>query len=626
MTNIPARDTRSVGLTGEEARRRLAAEGPNVLQSRRRVRPLAIFLSQFADFLTIILLMSMGLSLLLGDVTEAVTIIAIVALNALLGFLQEYKTERTIDALRNMAAPRATALRDGAPVSLPASEIVSGDVILIDAGDRVPADAELAVAFNLRADESLLTGESVPAEKSARGRGDERRLFMGTLIAQGHARAVATATGMRTEMGRIAGMLGDIEEPQTPLQKRLDQLGRTIAIGCLCICAVVSVTGVLRGEDPLQMIIMGVSLSVAAVPEGLSAIVTIALALAVGRMVRRKALIRKLHAVETLGCASVICTDKTGTLTENKMTVRAVHTAQRALTVTGEGYDPRGRFLSGNRAVNPLDDPCLSLALTSACLCNNAALPPTGDPVGDPTEIALLVAAQKANLSPQSLAARYQKTGELPFDSDRKRMSVLTREGRHTVLFAKGAPDVLVDQCAYVYLADGPAPMTPALRASLLSDSERLAASALRVLGVAYRRDPRQGDPEADLTFLALVGMMDPPRQASYDAVRVCAQAGVKPVMVTGDHMVTARAIAGELGILRVGGRVLTGAQVDAMDDAALAQAARDTTVFARAIRQKTMSAKPPPRLPHDPYRKRENPAARPYRADSPSRGAIPAR
>ncbi len=592
MTNSPltqrAPEDAFQGLTSQEAQKRLDAQGPNQLQKKGRVHPLAILLSQFSDFLTIILLMSTGLSFLLGERTEAITILAIVIINALLGFFQEYRTEKTIDALRSMAAPHSTVLRDGKPVTVLSSEIVSGDVVLVEAGDRVPADATVLSGYGLTVDESLLTGESVPVEKNPRGKEAEGRVFMGTVVTQGRARALVTATGMRTEMGKIAGMLNEIDEPETPLQKRLDQLGKVIAIGCLAICAVVSLTGILRGENVMDMIMTGISLSVAAVPEGLAAIVTISLALAVGRMVKRKALIRKLHAVETLGCSSVICTDKTGTLTENKMTVRAIRTLEREIGVTGSGHEPKGTFTENGRSIDPKADTALSMALTAACLCNNAVLPGEGAAIGDPTEIALLIAGQKAGIMDREAFRRYRRMDEIPFDSDRKCMSVLASPGGRGMdnnVFVKGAPDVLLEKCSRVATGKGVVRMTQSDKAQILRENERLAAGALRVLAVAYKDAPgadSKADREKDLTFLALFGMIDPPREASLPAVKVCKKAGIRPVMITGDHMVTAKAIARDLEIYRDGDGALTGQDLDGMDDAALAQAVQGTTVYAR--------------------------------------------
>lgn len=573
------------GLGSVEAARRLREHGPNTLQKKKKINPVKILLSQFTDFLTIILLMSIGLSLILGERTEAITIIAIVVVNALLGFLQEYKTERTIEALKSMAAPESSVLRDGQVTQVPSSDIVPGDVVLLEAGDKVPSDATLTDAIDLAVDESLLTGESVPVSKEAGGKAGAGKVFMGTIVTKGRARALTCATGMQTEMGKIAGMLDEIEEPATPLQKRLDQLGKYIAIGCLLVCAVVSVTGILRGEAVLDMVIMGISLSVAAVPEGLAAIVTIALALAVGRMVKRKALIRKLHAVETLGCSSVVCTDKTGTLTENKMTVRSIFAAGREVAVTGNGYELQGEFLQGKRRVDPKADPALSMALTAACLCNNASLLEDGAAVGDPTEIALLVLGRKAGVL-GDVSGLYRRTDEIPFDSDRKCMSVFASSRGDASLFTKGAPDILLKKCTHVYTQDGVKALTEGEKAAILRQNDRLGAAALRVLGVAYKNGAGGGrykeQEEQGLTFLALLGMLDPPRKASYSAVKVCKEAGIRPVMITGDHMVTAKAIAKDLKIYSEGDRALSGEELDAMSDEALRAAVERTTVFAR--------------------------------------------
>lgn len=595
------------GLSSIEAARRLNEYGSNTLQKAKAIHPISILLSQFTNYLTIILLMSTGLSILLGERTEAITIMAIVVLNALLGFFQEYKTEKTIDALRNMAAPHSSVIRDGEIRQIPSEQIVPGDVFLIEAGDRIPADALLLDCYDLHVDESLLTGESIATEKNERSNDAAATIFMGTLAVRGRAKAVAQQTGMHTEMGKIAGMLQEIQEPSTPLQKRLDQLGKYIAIGCLLICGIVSITGILRGEDVLDMVIMGISLSVAAVPEGLSAIVTVALALAVGRMVKQKALLRKLHAVETLGCSSIICTDKTGTLTENKMTVRVIHTLEREYAVTGDGYETKGAFRCGNRTVNPASDPCLMLSLTSACICNNAILdidsPGRSDSnrsslaggtnpdetsldvkvesTGDPTEIALLVAGRKAGINP-SMLSNYSRTNELPFDSERKCMTVFASAKGSSRSYTKGAPDILLHKCTHVYTENGPIPLTTERKAAILSQNEAMGNRALRVLGVAYKEGKTYAEAESGLTFLSLIGMIDPPRKASYEAVAICKQAGIKPVMITGDHVVTAKAIAQDLRIYTPGDHVVTGDELDRMSENELVRTVADTTVFAR--------------------------------------------
>ena len=583
------------GLSEHEAKQRLKKYGPNVFAQGKKVRPAAIFISQFKDVLIIILVISTLLSVFMGEFTEAVAILLIIMLNAIMGFVQEYRTEKTLDALKNMAAPTARTVRAGVQRVVPASQVVPGDVIMLEAGDRVPADAHLLGDAVMQADESLLTGESLPVGKHAGG-----TVYMGTMITKGHARALVYATGMSSEMGRIAGMLGSIEEEQTPLQKRLEQLGKYIAIGCLAICAVVSMTGILRGEPVFNMIVTGISLAVAAVPEGLPAIVTISLALGVSRMLKRNALIRKLTSVETLGCASVICSDKTGTLTENRMTVREIYTPGRVIEVTGSGTQTNGDFICNGVKVAPASLGDARLALEIGMCCNNAQLKTearggllsrgkkkiTGI-TGDPTEAAMLVAGEKAGIAERDIATRFRRVAELPFDSERKCMSVtvLAKNGGRR-LFVKGAPDVMLKKCAYISLGGVKQPLSDAKRREILVANDNMAGRALRVLALAYRDDPplsqRPEELERDLTFSGLEGMMDPPRPEACEAVRKCRRAGIKVVMITGDHERTAAAVAKELGILKTGDDVITGAQLEKMSDAELMRRAPHTSVYAR--------------------------------------------
>ncbi len=583
---------RARGLSEKEAKKRLAKYGPNAFAHGKKIKPIALFLAQFQDILIIILLVSTALSIFMGEMTEAVAILLIVILNAVMGFVQEYRTEKTLDALKNMAAPTARVVRDGESRQVPASAVVPGDVLELEAGDRVPADAGLIEGSDIQVDESLLTGESLPVEKRP-GKADT--VFMGTMLTKGRAFAAVKATGMQTEMGRIAGMISDIRDEQTPLQKRLAELGKFIAVGCLVICALVTLTGILRGEPVMDMIITGISLAVAAVPEGLPAIVTIALALGVSRMLKRNALIRHLTAVETLGCATVICSDKTGTLTENRMTVRRLFTLSHDLTVTGNGMSLSGDFLEGEKRAAPARLPDMARMLKIAVFCNNAELR-TGNGflhrgktaiTGDPTETALLVAAKKAGITKEALESRLSLLLELPFDSDRKCMSVVVRENGRKRLLIKGAPDVILQKCRFACAEKGVEPMSTAFRARIRSACDEMADGALRVLAMAWRDLPEDagGTPEeleTGLTFAGMAGMIDPPRKEAFSAVRTCIRAGIRPVMITGDHKKTASAIARELGILRRGGGVLTGPELDEMSDAELSKEIGRTSVFAR--------------------------------------------
>ena len=546
-------------------------------------------------------MISTVISAFMGEMTEAVTIIAIVILNAVLGFVQEYRTEKTMEALKSLAAPAAKVIRSGKQLSIPAEEVVPGDIIVLETGDRVPADGILSDGRNIQADESLLTGESVPVEKSplppdsVPGRAERKHMvFMGTSITGGRARALVTATGMDTEMGGIADLISNIEEDRTPLQKKLAKLGKIIASGCLAICAVVTMTGILRGEDAFYMLLSGISLAVAAVPEGLPALVTISLALGVRRMLKRNALIRKLPAVETLGCAGVVCSDKTGTLTQNKMTVREMFANDRPVEIKIKGKGMRA-FYSGGRKIEPLSDNILKLALEIAAVCNNAGLVPenrdrSGNEwsySGDPTEGALLALSARAGLTPQVLGDTYTRIDELPFDSDRKCMSVVCRNRKGEVfVFAKGAPDMLIKKCGMINLSKGMVPISPERKSRLMRANDAMAANALRVIAVAHKKlDSASYDRsmlESGLIFDALIGMLDPPRPEAYDAVLKCRLAGIKPVMITGDHKLTAVSIAKELDIYREGEMVMTGPDLDAMDEKRLSGLAGNISVYAR--------------------------------------------
>ena len=559
------------GLGSREAARLLVEYGENILPNKKRDGPLKIFAGQFRDALILILIAAAALSAFMGEVSEAFTILAIIFLNAVLGFFQEFRTERTLERLQEMAAPEATVLRDGKRRQLPASQLVPGDVVFLQAGDKVPADGTLLSDSGLACDEAMLTGESEPVEKKAGGQ--DGQVYMGTSVTKGSGVFQVTKTGEDAQMGRIAGMLGEIEEPETPLQKKLAELSKWIGIGCLAICAIVAVTGIWRGEDPFDMLLVGISLSVAAVPEGLPAIVTIALALSVNRMVKRRALVRRLHAVETLGCANVICSDKTGTLTENRMTVKALRTWNGLAESAGRGE----RFFSEGHQVNLAEQPDFSMLLKIAALCNTVPRHR-----GDPMERALLSAASRCGVRREELPLTVER--ELPFDSSRKMMSVtVRRQGGGFLLMTKGAPDLLLARCSSYLCGGRVRPLDAAARRQLQGQNDELAQKALRVLGFAYREAASSQDlREEDLVFVGLAGLLDPPRKEAFAAVEKCRRAGIRPVMITGDHSLTARAIAGELDICREGDVVLTGRELDNMTDEELRRALPKTAVFAR--------------------------------------------
>jgi len=592
------------GLSSEQAEKLLIEHGENRLEQGKKISPAKIFAGQFRDLMIMILLACTVVSALLGETSEAIAIIVIVLVNAILGFFQEYRTEKTLETLSKMAAPTARVIRDGRQLSIPADQLVPGDHILLSAGDKVPADARLVEIAALECDESLLSGESVPVEKRKaasenipKETGRPELVYMGTIVTKGRGAAVVTSTGMETEMGKVAGMLQTIQEEQTPLQKRLGQLGKYIAVGCLGICAVVVATGIVRGEEVFNMFLIGISLAVAAVPEGLPAIVTIALALAVNRILKRRALVRKLHAVETMGCANVICTDKTGTLTENKMTVREVFTFDYSLEVSGNGYERAGEFTARGRRANAGASPTLSRLFDIAAQCNNAQITTLTDSLGrdrtannaegswevsgDPTEIALLVMAAKTGVTQDS--GRYHRLDEIPFDSERKRMSVLLENDAGNVLsFAKGAPDLLLERCKYIMTDAGTVPLTPAHKRTIEQNAVGMAEKALRVLGFAYKEGTEKSRAEDDMVFVGLAGMIDPPRREVYSAVARCKTAKIRTVMITGDHKATACAIAKDIGIMGSRGIVMTGAEIDALPEVEFERTVHKVSVFAR--------------------------------------------
>lgn len=595
------------GLSEKEAAKKLEKYGPNRLSQKKKISPLKILIEQFSDFMVLILLASTIVSAFMGEITEAVTIIAIVAVNAILGFIQEYKTERTMEALKGLAAPTARVMRDGKILDMPAEDIVPGDLVVLEAGDRVPADGFIIEANSLFVDESLLTGESVPVEKTINtkvGSEDKKsQVYMGTIITSGRAKAIIASTGMSTEMGKIADMIQNIESEETPLQKRLDHLGKYIVYGCLLICSIVSITGLIRGEKLFDMLLAGISLAVAAVPEGLPAIVTIALAIGVQKMLKRNALIRKLPAVETLGCASVICSDKTGTLTENKMTVRKVYAGGYNVEVKGSPLSSEGEFFLSGRKVNPLDINSIRIAVEIGGLCNNAIITRIKESSvskiksifnnekwelsGDPTEGALLVLGVKGGLTQEELSNQYVRLDEIPFDSDRKCMSVICQNEKNEVyVFTKGAPDIIIDKCTRILTGKGIVTLDQSMKKNILKINDDMANEALRVLGVAYKDITNtkysRDNVEEGLVFVGMIGMIDPPRKEALDAVRKCKMAGIKPVMITGDHKITAFSIAKELNIAMENDKVLTGSQIEKMDDRELQKVVNEVSVYAR--------------------------------------------
>ncbi len=600
LTLLDAHPTR--GLSRAEAARRLAESGPNELEAARRVSLWAVLLEQFNNALILILLVAVGLSAFIGHGIEAMAIAVIVLFAVLLGFVQEYRAERAIEALRQMAAPTARVVRDGEEVDVPAREIVPGDLILLRAGDKVPADGRIIEAINLQVEEAALTGESFPVEKltnpladGALALGDRRNLvYAGTAVTYGRGRAVVAVTGMKSEVGKIAQLLTAVESPRTPLQENLDRVGRTFARVALAVVITIVALGLYREQPFLDMLIFGIALAVAVVPEALPAVVTISLALGVQRMVKRHALIRRLPAVETLGSTSVICSDKTGTLTKDEMMVRKIYVGGHVLDVSGAGYEPRGSFSRNGLRVEPSEP--LAMLLRGGALASDAHLVPGAESArpgpsaesswlvrGDPTEGALVVAAAKAGLDKLDLEAKFPRVNEIPFTSERRRMTTLHSTPDGVVAYSKGAPEIILDSCAAQLTESGTVRLEAPARGAILASAREMAGAALRVLAVAYRSDATLENAESEMTFLGLLGMIDPPRPEAKAAIETCERAGITSVMITGDHPLTAQAVARELGILKHG-RVVTGPELEAMTDTELEREVQGIDVYARVF------------------------------------------
>jgi Ca2+-transporting ATPase len=627
------------GLTSEEAQSRLKQYGLNQLTEAPRPGFLSKLWDQLNSFVVILLVVASIVSALLGEWVDAAAIMAIVVLNAILGIVQENRAEEALAALKKMAAPEAQVLRDGHRVNVPARELVPGDIVYLEAGNFVPADVRLLEAVNMRIEEASLTGESQAVQKNASLQldgnaplGDRKNtVFMGTTVLYGRGRGVVTSTGMNTQLGLIATMLQNVDTEETPLQRRLDELGKTLSIGALILVAVVFLVAVfnytdlsLLLKDPLayfqqfakeitDAFMVSVSLAIAAVPEGLPAVVTISLALGMTQMIKRHALIRKLSSVETLGSATVICSDKTGTLTQNQMTVTRLWTDGQVIQVGGAGYSPRGEFKVDGKEVDVRKYPAAQTTLWLGLLNNDSELEESGEEdsgktyriIGDPTEGSLLVAAAKAGALHEELDHAYPRVREIPFDSERKRMVTVhevyeprtqdispftdpTRRGQH-VIIVKGAPDVVLDLCTHYQTIDNASVhMGQAQRERILGANDSMTRDALRVLGVAYHvvetmpTDVETDRLEKDLVFVGLIGMIDPPRDEVAPALKTALQAGIRTVMITGDFPNTARAIAEAIGLLRPGHKVMTGADLDALNDEALKNVIEETDVFAR--------------------------------------------
>ena len=593
------------GLSGEEVKRRLEKHGFNELKKEDRVSPFTLFINQFKNILIIILLIAIGLSAAVGEVVDAAIIGIIVVFCAVLGLVQEYRAERALEALKKMLSPTITVLREGKEEEVATKELVPGDILLLEAGDKIPADARLIENFSLRCDEAPLTGESAPVGKDLKPLAGDVRVsdrknmaFTGTTVTYGRAKAAVTSTGMNTEFGKIAEEVTTVETEKTPLEKRTEEIGKWLGITAISICLLVVAISIVRealgGKVDLPfvvtMVMFAIALAVAAVPEALAAIVTGALAIGMHQMAKRNALIRKMPAVETLGCTTVICSDKTGTLTKGEMTVRKIFAGGRMIEVTGAGYDPAGEFRGSGKIDVSKSEPINKL-LWGGLLCNDSALEKAEGKwiiKGDPTEGALVVAATKAGLHQKELRLENSRVEEIPFSSERKRMTTIHRmsDGKR-VAFMKGAPEAVLQRCRYLLDECGIRELNESERTNILKVNEEMAQAALRVLGFAYRdfSDPMECTEESvekDMVFVGLTGMIDPPRGEAIEAIRVCKQIHIRPVMITGDHKLTAVAIAKEMGIYREGDVVLVGEDLEKMTEEELEKIVDKVSVYAR--------------------------------------------
>ncbi len=584
------------GLSKAEVIERTLQYGVNEIQAAKRISAWEILLEQFKNILILILLGATVISLFLGHGVESIAIAVIILFAVLLGFIQEYRAEHAIEALRKMAAPTASVLRDGVEVKVPARDLVPGDVIILHTGDRIPADARLLEAINLQVEEAALTGESVPVEKHNQSLvgddlpvGDRKNMvYAGTAATYGRGKALVVATGMQTEFGKIAQLLQTVETGKTPLQHNLDKVGTALARAAFVVVAIITALGLVRGQPFVEMLIFGIALAVAVVPEALPAVVTISLAIGVQKMVKRNALIRRLPAVETLGSTSVICSDKTGTLTKDEMTVRKLFAAEQMFSVSGAGYSPVGEFsVNGGAPTAPTDG--LRQMLIAATLASDTRLVSGVETEsgsgwgikGDPTEGALVVAAAKAGLQKEALDPEYPRVQEIPFSSETKRMTTLHQTIDGLTAYAKGAPEMILDSCDWQLTADGVKPLDDAGRSHALAMAHEMAGDALRVLAIASKPNVTLETAQTGMTFLGLAGMIDPPRPEAKSAIAICEQAGIRPVMITGDHPVTAQAVARELGLLKTG-RVVTGAELEAITDEQFQREVETIEVYAR--------------------------------------------
>lgn len=586
------------GLSEEEAQKRLKKWGHNELLEPENLSPLVLFFNQFSSFIVWVLIVAAIISGVLHEWINALAIIAITILNAFLGFFQEYRAEKSLIALRKMVIPTSKVIREGVLKTLPSKIIVPGDLILIEAGDRIPADGRFIQSFELSAQEAALTGESLPVHKTTHALeaenlslGDKENMgFLGTAALQGKGHMIVTETGIHTELGKIAVLLHKGDEGPTPLQKRLQKLGFTLIWFCLGIVSIVFIFGFIRGTPLTENLLISISLAVASIPEGLPATVTIALSIGARKMAKRRALIRRLSSVETLGSTSVICTDKTGTLTQNEMTVRSIWINNTFIDVTGSGYNPEGNFKHNQISIDPQDIPGMLMALKIGLLCNNAELYKKNQKdwvsSGDPTEVALLSLAGKAKLLKQHTENENPLLSEIPFDSERKKMSTVRKTGEGPIIFVKGAADIILSSSEFILLNGKVETLSPDQKKIIADANITLASQAFRVLGAAYRpfSEDFEINPsmEEKLIFVALFGMRDTPRPEAKESIKTCKAAGITPVMITGDHKETALAVAKELNLWEKNSLALTGTELGQLGDDELKKIIRNVVIFAR--------------------------------------------
>ncbi len=591
----------TTGLSSGSAQSKLETFGPNELKEQEGKSFLQKLIAQFSDFLILILIAAALISVFVGEAKDAIVIMSIVIINALLGLYQEGKAEKALEALKKMASPTAKVLRDGNPQEISSSQLVPGDLVILETGDIIPADIRLVESSNLKVEEASLTGESVPVEKRAQetyseevSLGDRHNMaYMSTIITYGRGRGIVVETAEGTEIGKIAAMIQTFEEEPTPLQRKLNQLGKVLGMTTIAVCVAVFGIGLLQGREILEMFMVSISLAVAAIPEGLPAIVTIVLAIGMNKMVERNAIVKKLLAVETLGATSVICTDKTGTLTQNEMTVVKVLADNKLIEVEGTGYEPVGDFKLEGSTITTKESSGLKLLLTIAALANDAKLDNSSGMyriIGDPTEGALITLAGKAGIDSAELNHMYKRIEEIPFDSERKMMTTFhdmpNDEGVSS--FTKGAPDIIIDRCNRIILDGKVSEFTPELKSEVLRVNSELSRAALRVLAFAFKEypslptDPSPDENESDMIFVGLTGMIDPPRPEARDAIALCKKAGVNAIMITGDYKETAFAIAKDLGMADTEDQAIMGEKIDGMSDEELKEVVKNTKVFAR--------------------------------------------